>query len=241
MVNTRNLIIAVVIIFGFASRAWGATSSEEFDAIMYGSESYTPWRQITYWGRASVSVRDYEYGLGDSEFLKLIVKDKTKPYPSDRPRDDIERHFLTEFRRLFGDLPFNDLEKDRDKRLVQFRGDNPQWDFIKNPSVDVRESYDAFNAAELARRNALYGGHAGAIYCNIVLKRRTFPVLYEIRCSIGSGDDLSYDRWSEQKDIGFGTPEYIDKEIKQAITRTLEKINPAFRKAKKYPARKSSG
>jgi hypothetical protein len=181
-----------------------------------------------------LSVSDYEYGLGDSEVLKLIVKDKTKPFSSERPRDDIEKHFLTEFKRLFGDLPFNDLDKDRDKREEQFRRDNPNLDYVRNRNVDITQAMEAFNAAELARRNALYGGRAGALYCHIRVKRRSFPVLYEIRCSISGEEDLRYASWRESKDIAFSTPEHIDKEIKQAITRMLEKKSNELKKAKKY-------
>jgi hypothetical protein len=226
--------MAVLMVVGLADRSFGASSSEQFDAVMYGSESYNDWRQITYWGRVGLSVSDYEYGLGDSEVLKLIVKDKTKPFSSERPRDDIEKHFLTEFKRLFGDLPFNDLDKDRDKREEQFRRDNPNLDYVRNRNVDITQAMEAFNAAELARRNALYGGRAGALYCHIRVKRRSFPVLYEIRCSISGEEDLRYASWRESKDIAFSTPEHIDKEIKQAITRMLEKKSNELKKAKKY-------
>jgi hypothetical protein len=230
----KRLLTTALMVLSLADCSFGASSSEQFDAVMYGGESYNEWRQITYWGRVVLSISDYEYGLGDSEYLKLIVKDKTKPYSSDRPRDDIEKHFLTEFKSLFGDLPFNDLDKDRDKREEQFRRDNPNLDYVRNRNVDIAQAMEAFNAAELARRNALYGGRAGALYCHIRVKRRSFPVLYEIRCSISGEEDLRYASWRESKDIGFSTPEHIDKEIKQAITRMLEKKSNELKKAKKY-------
>jgi len=46
-------------------------------------------------------------------------------------------------------------------------------------------------------------------------------------------------RRPEKRDLSYGTPEHIDKELKQAITRILEKLNTDFRKARKYG--KSSG
>jgi hypothetical protein len=131
-------------------------------------------------------------------------------------------------------LPFYELNKDRDKREEQFRHDNPEFDYAKNRNLDIVRAFEAFEAAELARRNALYGGRAGAVYCNVRIKRRAFPVLYEILCSLSAQENLSYARWAESGDIGFSTPEHIDKEIKQAITRMLEKHNIEYRKAKKY-------
>lgn len=216
---------------GLAARSFGA-SSDEIDAIMYGGESYKDYRQITYWGVASLSLRDYEYGSGDSESLNLIVKQKTSSISEENLRDDIQKHFLTEFKRLFGDLPFHDLNEGRVKREEQFRRDNPQWDYLKTGAVIP--FLDAFNAAELARRNALYGGRAGGMFCNVRVKRRTFPVLYESKCSISVEEELRYAFWRESVDIGFSTPELIDKEIKQAITRMLEKQNTVLRKAQKY-------
>ena len=232
----KHLVIALLVMVSLAARSFAASSEDRdrFDAIMYGGESYDDWRQITYWGKTSLSLRDYEYGSGDLEFLKLIVKQKTSSFSDENPQDDIQKHFLTEFKRLFGDLPFHDLQEGWNVRWTQFRRDNPQWDYEKNRGVDFTQAYDAFNAAELARRNALYGGRAGALFCNVRVKRRTFPVVYEIKCSISAEEDLRYARWRESEDIGFSTPELIDKEIKQAITRMLEKKNTELRKAKKY-------
>lgn len=229
----KQLFIALLVMVGLAARSFAA-SSEEIDAITYGSKTYDDERQISYWGIVSLSLSDYNNGLGDAEFLKLVVRDKTKFITSDIPRDDIKKYFLTEFRRLFGDLTFHDLEEGRDNRLQQFLRDNPQLDFIKNPNLDIGDFHDAFKAAELARRKALYGGHAGALYCRVGVKRRTFPVLYEIKCTISGEEDLRYASWTEEKDIGFSTPEHIDKEIKQAITRMLEKKSSELKKIKKY-------
>jgi len=230
----KHLFIALLVMVGLAARSFAASSSELIAAAKYGSESYADWRQITYWGRASLSVRDYEYGSGDSEFLKLIVKPRTSSLSDKNPRDDIQKHFLTEFRRLFGDLPFHDLNEGWNKRREQFRRDNPQWDILKNPNFDLIEAEDAWEAAELARRKALYGGRAGALFCRVGGKRRTFPVLYEISCAISANDDLRYESLRESRDIGFSTPEHIDKEIKQAITRMLETQSSELKKAKKY-------
>lgn len=228
-------ILATASVIGTLSvRSFAASDRVDFDPIKYGSESYAEWRQVTYWGKTSISVRDYEYGSGDSEFLKLVIKNKADRFSADKPRDDIQKHFTTEFRRLFGYLPFHDLEEGRDQRWAQFRRENPRWDTVKDPNVDFMQAYEAFDAAEVARRNALHGGRAGALFCNIRVKRRTFPVLYEIACSLSANDDLRYETWREARDISFSTPEHIDKEINQAITRVLEKQSSEFAKARRY-------
>lgn len=239
----KHFFIALVMV-SLAARSFAASSEEieeKFDRIKYESDYYDNERKITYLGAISLSIYDYttlfdDFSEKDSEFLKLIVKEKDTTkflVPSTRPRDDINLHFLAEVKRLFRDLPFHDLSEGRGKRLEQFRRDNPEWDYGK-PNVGYGQAIDAFNAAELARRNALYGGRAGAVFCAVRVKRRTFPVLYEIGCTISGEDDLRQTLWREERDIGFSTPEHVDKELKQAITRMLEKKNSELKKIKNY-------
>lgn len=240
----KHLFIALLVMIGFAARSFAASPEEiqeSIDRIKYESDHYDNERKITYLGAITLSIYDYttlfdDFSEKDSEFLKLIVKEKdtTKSFfPSTRPRDDINSHFLAEVNRLFRDLPFHDLNEGRKKRLEQFRRDNPQWDYDK-PNVEIGQAMDAFNAAELARRSALYGGRAGAVICEVRVKRRTFPVLYEIGCTISGEDDLRQTLWREERDIGFSTPDHVDKEIKQAITRMLVKKSSELKKIKKY-------
>ena len=164
----KHLFIALLVMVGLAARSFAASPEEiqeSIDRIKYESDHYDNERKITYLGAISLSIYDYttlfdDFSEKDSEFLKLIVKEKdtTKSFfPRTRPRDDINSHFLAEVKRLFRDLPFHDLYEGRRKRLEQFQRDNPQWDYGK-PNVEIGQAMDAFNAAELARRNALYGG-----------------------------------------------------------------------------------
>jgi len=240
----KHLFIAMLVMVGLAARSFAASSEEiqeSFDRIKYESDHYDNERKITYLGAISLSIYDYttlfddSFSQKDSEFLKLIVKEKdtTKSFvPSTRPRDDIKAHFLGEVKRLFRDLPFHDLSEGRRKRLEEFQRDNPQWDFHK-PNVEFGQAIDAFDAAELARAKALYGGRAGTVNCDVRVKRRTFPILYEIGCSI-SAEEGFVPAWREDRDIGFSTLEHIDKEIMQAITRMLEKKSSELMKIKKY-------
>ncbi len=83
----------------------------------------------------------------------------------------------------------------------------------------------------------MYGGRAGALYCHVRVKRRGFPVLYEVRCSISAESDLGYDRFNEKRDLGFSSPEHIGGEIKTALTEMLKETSTWFAKIRRYGKR----
>jgi hypothetical protein len=207
-----------------------AADRDEFDKIRYASEIYDDYRKITYWAKFLLTIDDYHYKNEDAEFLKLIVKEKNKTFEKINPNKDINQHFLAEFKRIFQsfNFPFHDTEIGHDERWEKFYQENRKQ----------RESMDKFiekwKASEVARRRALYGGHPGSIYCHIKVKRRNFPILYEIRCSISAKEDLSYDQWFESKNIGFSSPEHIGGELKTAITEMLKEQSIEMAKIRKY-------
>jgi hypothetical protein len=206
-----------------------AADREEAEKLIYGSDRYDGYRKITYWGRAYLSIYDYHYKSEDVEHLKLIVKDKTKKIESDSPREDIKQHFMGEFKNLFIEkfgLPFHDNEIGYNERLEKVLRENRE---LSDPDF-----YEKFVANEVARRRAQYGGNPGSVFCHIQVKRRTFPVLYTIRCCISAEEDLSYSRRVEKEDIGFSSPEYIGGELKAAITQMLKEISLELSKIKKY-------
>ena len=212
------LMLALHLQYAFAQK-----ETVDYDAIRYGSESYDKEREITYWGQAHFSVSDYESGSGDAEYLKLTEKDANL-LRERAPSQDLQKHFLGGFKKYFGDLPFNDLEKGWRERYEKF--------FEQDKGDTGKDRFDRFEAAEEARRRALYGGRAGAIYCHVQVKRRAFPILYEIRCSLSA--ELRYESWREKKDIGFSSPEHIAGEIKQAITQKLKEMSDEMEKIRKY-------
>ncbi len=176
-----------------------------------------------------LSIDDYHYNSGDAEYLGLIVKDKIEKVEKYNPRDDIKQHFMGEFKRLFIEkfnLPFHDSMKGEKERFDKF--------VRENPKPDVSSWIEKWKATEVARRRSLYGIHPGSIFCNIKVKRRNFPVLYEISCSVSAKEDLSYDRWFESRDIGFSSQEHINGELKTAITEILKEKSLEFSKIKKY-------
>ncbi len=198
-----------------------AVSNEEADRIHYGGDWYDNHREITYWGQLHLGIMDYHYGSDDAKHLKLVVKEKKL---EGRPRDDIQLYFMNEFKKFFGDLPFRDLDQGRDERFRKFL-DERLGQFS-------HDDYEQFEASEEARRRSLYGGRAGAIFCNLRVKRSEFPVLYVIECSLSA--DLRYDHSTEVRDIGFSSPEHIAGEIKRALTDKLKELSTYMAKIRKY-------
>lgn len=219
-------LFSIVLLTGDAF----AIDLEEMDKSSYESDRYDNYRKITYWGRALLVIRDYQYGSGDAEYLKLVVRDRTKKIEKYNPREDMKQHFMGEFKRLFVErfkAPFYDDEIGYDERFKKFSSENKE--------LNILDLFEKWKAYEVARRRAQYGGHPGSIFCRIAIKRRNFPVLYEIECNMSAKEDLWDDPWdSGKKDIGFSSPEYIDGELKNAITEMLKDISVELSKIKKY-------
>ena len=227
------LVIAIFVGVQHASGQQTAESAgDRIDRSKYGSKYHDKYREISYWGIAQVTVRDYRYGAGDAERLKLLAKDTTDKYGRLIVAAEIREHFLKEFRRLFGDLPFNNLETGRSERWDKFYEENRK--LTEAPGMEFHERWEA---AEQARRSALYSGRAGAIYCNIKLKRREFPIVYTIACVISAEDDLHpyfLDSSEGGADMGFSSPEYVAGEIKRALTEMLKGKSVELAKIRKY-------
>ena len=226
-------LLVVSICAGLSGASAQQTDADERrDRIRYGSKYDDKYREITYWGTAEINVSDHRYGTGDAERLRLKVKDTTDKYGRLIVVPEIREHFLKEFRRLFGDLPFNNLETGRNERWDKFYAENRK--LADAPGGEFRERWEA---AEQARRRALYDGRAGAIYCNIKLKRHQFPVVYTIACVISAEDDLHpyfSDTPESGADIGFSSPEHIAGEIKRALTEMLKEKSVELAKIRKY-------
>jgi len=219
------LILCMITFSLFITGNARAISAEDAEAIQYGSKYYDKLRAVTYWGKLYLSVQDYLYSSGDTEVLKLAVKGKDKFDTT--PIPELSSHFRKEFERLFGDLLFHDLDEGHDQRW------NKAYNEEGKPN-DISSFFDRFAAAEEARRHALYGGRAGAIYCHIRVKRRVFPILYEITCSLSSEDDLRYASWNEEKDLGYSSPEYIVGSLKTTLTSMMESMSEKVKKVRKY-------
>lgn len=214
-------IVAAIFVVWAISVCRTVAADDQFDRIIYGSDRFNNMREITYWGIARLDVYDYEYGTGDAAMLKLTVK---RGY-SEEPSPTLKNHFLQEFKRLFGALPFHDLNEGRAERFTKFDRENRPLG---------KDTYEGFRAAEEARRKALYPGRAGAVDCTINVKRRNFPILYEARCGLSGDDDFFQSRYDEAKDLGFSTPEHIEKELMRVVTMLLEKKKGEFDKVRKY-------
>ena len=217
-------MIAVTLVPLAAPAVSGA--DERWDRIKYGSSRYDAHREVVYWGHARLEIYDYRYGLGDAEHLELVVK--TGKYNKLEPAMPLRDHFLSEFRRLFGKLPFHDLDAGREERWQKF--------FEEHRDLADTELSERWEALELARRRTLYAGRAASIQCTIKIQRRKSPVLYEIGCGISARDNLRHYEWDEFAALGFGPTEQIVHELKRAITEQLREAAEDFEKARKYSA-----
>ena len=184
-------------------------------------------RKIEYWGKLSLYIDDYSFESGDVAFLKLAYPKDDQPFSPKIPSKALRLHFEKEVKRLFSkvDLPVHDTFKGHGERF-------DDWLMKQYSSGNRTINTGKFEALEEARRNALTGmSNPGAIYCNIKVKRRDFPILYEIRAYIYShckGLFIAKKTTMfevESKDLGYSTPEYIEGELKKAITEQLKEVS----------------
>ena len=204
----------------FLSIAVGTLSGQNFDP--YASKYYDSYRQIRYWAFFALSISDYDYGSGDAKYLGLVGENSQRS-PLGGPSTPLREHFGKEFSRVLkGDLPYFDTTEGQDQRFSElFLKYGKQSDF-----------FNLVQAQESARRNALYGPKPAAVYCIILISRREFPVLYEIKISIVTNEVLSNYNGLEEKGIGFSTPEYIAGELQQAITTHLSALAESLKKVR---------
>lgn len=208
-----------------------AESALTKDVNIYAFDTYDKYRQIQYWGAVHVSVNDYKYGSGDTQFLKLTYRDPNKKYPSYITSKSIIDHFNREFNRLIkNNLPFHATGEGSSERLKEF--------FKKKKEVDV-DNLDEFEAQEEARRNALYGKHPGGVFCVIRVSRTEFPVLYEIETTIVANIEIRNSAAGErEKNLWFSTPDHIEEELKRAITDHLENLSQTMEKIRQAKKKK---
>jgi len=211
------------------------TEDERLERIRWGSDFYKEYREIKYWGIARLFVGDFESGAGDAEHLKLVVKETQSKFPRAVPSSDLRQHFMAEFKRLFGDIPFNDLGRGEDQRFQKFRETNR--DLLEENPAAFRERWQA---EEEAYRRSLYVGRAGALYCDVEVHRRTFPVLYLMSCNVSAQDDLFHlafrlsPDWDTAKVMGFGSPDNIAGIIKRSLTELLTQKSAELGKIRRY-------
>ena len=114
----------------------------------------------------------------------------------------------------------------QEKRMQEFMNRKPEPERFSVGTIEE------FYASEEARRRAMYGGRAASMRCDIRIKRKDFPVLYEIACSISAEDDLHHYQSRETADISYSTPDHILGELKMALSAMLAKKKDEFEKAR---------
>jgi hypothetical protein len=224
----RKGILCLLLVITYFVYAGSALTKE---VNIYAFDTYDKYRQIQYWGAVHVYIDDYNYGSGDTQFLKLTHRDPNKNHPSYITSKSITDHFNREFNRLIkNNLPFNATREGSSERLNEF--------IKKKKGVDV-DNFDEFQAQEEARRNALYGKHPGGIFCVIRVSRTEFPILYEIETTIVANIEIRNSATGErEKNLGFSTPDHIEEELKRAITDHLDKLSQRMEKIRQAKKQK---
>jgi hypothetical protein len=215
------------------------------DTFLYKGDLYDPHREISYWGVVQMFLEDYRVGhLGgrsaDARALGLLSNQEINyRFPV---REDLQAHFMDEFRRTFQDLPYHDVREGRSDRRRQFTSQYPvSSGMVGFAEMDAREKkWDSYEAAAL---RALHGGRGGAVLCGVWVKRREFPVLYEISCGVSPDvaaliypeRHYAYGRGrvGDFSDIGFSTPDHIAGEIKVAASEMLKRLRDQMEKIRK--------
>jgi hypothetical protein len=159
---------------------------------------------------------DMELGSNDTNVLKL--HDSTDPKSYFLPKKTIMDHYIKEFNRLLkGTMPFYNSDEGASERFGEA--------LRKSKTID--QALSEYNSQEESRRKALYGDGPGLLKCRIRVKRHQFPVLFEIKIHISADKYLRHNQPSllTVEDVGYGTPENIEAEIKKAITAQLQLLS----------------
>lgn len=207
----KKLLVFIILICAILvpSRVVFSSGYDDFLCMKFFDE----FRAIKYWARTSISVDDYDYGSGDSEYLGLKIK---KAENSDIIKE-LNDHYLAEFSKYVKEkLPYHDTDAGVSERISKY-----VEKYKDNKSVDMGEK---IMASEEARRRSLYGTNPGAMYCNIRISRRDFPILYEIESSIAANDNLRTHDDVREKSINYSSSEHIIAELKRAITDHMQKL-----------------
>lgn len=218
------LIATLLVMFLSIGDAIAGRSDAEIDKLIYGNKHYDKYRNIRYWARASISINDYDYDSGDAAYFKLTSK--TNDDISEEVNSEIKEYFLIEFKKnVASGLPFHDENVGYKERFNKFLNDN---------SKDIN-FIEKWNAYEEARRMSSYGDNPAAIYCNIKIKRRDFPVLYEIETSVIANKDLrNYGTDLKESSIGYSTPDFIYGELRRAISMQIHNLAEKMAKIRKF-------
>jgi hypothetical protein len=191
----------------------------------YCLEPFDEYRQIKYWARRTISVRDYNFNSGDSNYLGLTYKDKERTNRKNTNKN-IVGHFNKEFERILkGKLPFHDTNK----------GSSVRFEEIYKKYGEQDNFFEVLQAHEEARRKSLYGPNPAAVYCNIGISRRVFPVLYEMKCSVVASKNLMNRGELEEKKLGYSSPELIVGELEHSITQLLEELSKTMKRINNCP------
>jgi len=172
-------------------------------------------QNIDYWARVHLSIDDFDYGSGDTEFLGLGAK--TKGFSVGLEVDpDIYNEFFSYVKlTLIKDQPFHDGKKGYEKRFAEFHKANKKGD---------PKFYKKWRKLETLRAQKLFGKIPGQIYCNVAIKGREFPILYHTACSLSAEEMMRYDQLLEVKNLDYSDKDSLKKKLVNDLKSYVAKL-----------------
>lgn len=219
----KKIILIVFVVLLFNESAFAENFyCPNLDPLKDWSKIYDPLRKADYWGKIYFFISDYN-DEHNGDVVRLGLISGNKGIFDYTPSSELWVHFEEEFKRIVKkELPYHDVEVGENERFKAF-----SENYIKNGNAIPRD-FDKFTAefqaTEESRRKALYGSFPIQLICKVAVSKEEVFVLYVMECGIALGAHYGRNNILGYKKLGYSTPEFINKELKNTTTKILEKL-----------------
>jgi hypothetical protein len=174
-------------------------------------------KKVEYWAGVLLQIEAFEYGSSDLEYLAL--QENSERFNS------IKKHLLQSFNTYVRkNYKHTDIYDYYHSRCSEIRESKIKQALLnkENAIPSYMKITDEVSAMVAADIRSKYGIKPGVLLCGIRIKRKDFPVLYEIKLSFTNDEDLGFKTgigWADKisENLGYSTPEGIEGELKLAI------------------------
>ncbi len=194
-----------------------------FLAFPYKSNANTK-NLPNYWAGFHFGIYNYNMFSRDCQRLGLFHFEPDNEFTGDKKTSKLYIEIQNEAKKIFEkyivrDMKFHNVAEkffDAQMQYVHYTKGVPA-------SIARRNEGQAILEANL---KAEYGENAGMVWCNISIKRHTFPILYQIQVSYSIDGTLQASN-IYSRDIEYSTVENLKREI-------LRKVEAVLRECGKY-------
>ncbi len=172
-------------------------------------------QNIDYWAKVQLSINDFDYKSGDTEFLGLGTKKKGFSVGLEVDPDIYKEFFSYVKQALIQEKPFHDGTEGYDARFAKFHKTNKKND----PNFHKK-----WRSQESIRAKKLFGKYPGQVYCNVRVKGREFPIMYHTACSLSAEEPMRYDRLLEVKNLDNSDRESLEKKLVNDLKSYVDKL-----------------